>query len=70
MGKPILNISDVELQLRPAAFAATGPAAEQFDARMGLISTRIGARKLGYNLTAVPPGKQAVSRLEQVWGTC
>ncbi len=59
MTKPILNIADVELQPRPAAFAATGPAAERFDARMGAIGPRIGAQKLGYNLTAVPPGKRA-----------
>lgn len=59
MTKPILNLSDVELQSRPAAFAATGPTAERFDARMGMISSRIGAQKLGYNLTAVPPGKRA-----------
>ena len=59
MTKPILNISDVELQPRPAAFAAKGPAAERFEARSGSISTRVGAKKLGYNLTAVPPGKRA-----------
>lgn len=58
MSKPILNISDVELQPRPAAFAATGSAAERFDARMGFIAPFIGAQKLGYNLTAVPPGKR------------
>lgn len=59
MTKPILNIADVELLPRPAAFAATGSAAERFDARMGMIAARIGAQKLGYNLTAVPPGKRA-----------
>lgn len=59
MARPILNISDVELQSRPAAFAATGSAAERFDARMGFIAPLIGAKQLGYNLTAVPPGKRA-----------
>jgi len=59
MTKPILNISDVELQPRPAAFAPTGAAAERYDARMGFIAPRVGAQKLGYNLTAVPPGKRA-----------
>ena len=59
MSKPILNISDVELQSRPAAFAATGSAAERFDARMGFIAPLVGAQQLGYNLTAVPPGKRA-----------
>jgi len=59
MTKPILNISDVELQPRPAAFAATGPAAERYEARMGMIGPRVGAQKLGYNITAIPPGKRA-----------
>jgi uncharacterized cupin superfamily protein len=56
---PILNIADVEVQPRPAAFAATGPAAARYDARMGFIAPRIGAQKIGCNLTAVPPGKRA-----------
>jgi uncharacterized cupin superfamily protein len=56
---PILNIADVDLQPRPAAFAPTGPAAGRYDARMGFIGSRIGAQKLGYNLTAVPAGKRA-----------
>ncbi len=59
MTKPIVNIADVELAPRPAAFAPSGPAAERFDARMGVIGPRIGAQKLGYNITAVPPGKRA-----------
>jgi uncharacterized cupin superfamily protein len=59
MTKPILNLADIELQPRPAARAVTGPAAARFDARMGFVSRLIGAKKLGYNLTAVPPGKRA-----------
>lgn len=59
MSSPILNIEDLELQSRPPALAAQGAAAERFDARMGFISTRVGAKKLGYNITAVPPGKRA-----------
>ena len=59
MTKPIINIADVELGPRPAALAPSGPAAERFDARMGFIGPRIGAQKLGYNITAVPPGKRA-----------
>lgn len=59
MNKSIINIADVELQPRPAMFAATGEAAQRFDARMGLVASRIGAQKLGYNITAVPPGKRA-----------
>lgn len=59
MSTPILNIADVELMPRPAAFAATGPAAARFDARMGSVSARLGAQKLGYNITEVPPGMRA-----------
>ena len=59
MTKPIINIDQINLQPRPAAYAAPGSMAAIFDARMGEIAPRIGARKLGYNLTAVPPGKRA-----------
>ncbi len=59
MPRPILNIDDVELQPRPPHFAPTGPAAERYDAKVGFIGPRVGARKLGYNVTAVPPGKRA-----------
>lgn len=59
MRKNIINISEVELQPRPPQFAPTGPAAERYEARVGMIAAKIGAKKLGYNLTAVPPGKRA-----------
>ena len=59
MSKPIVNLDEIALQPRPAAFAAKGAAAERFDAKMGSIGARIGAQKLGYNVTAVPPGKRA-----------
>ena len=52
----ILNLRDVELKPLPGA---TGAAAERFEARMGAIGAAIGAKKLGYNVTAVPPGKRA-----------
>jgi uncharacterized cupin superfamily protein len=57
--KPIINVADVDLQPRPPAFAAAGDAAQRFDARMGMVGARIGAKLLGYNITAVPPGKRA-----------
>ncbi|HSN21709.1 MAG TPA: cupin domain-containing protein [Usitatibacter sp.] len=59
MTQRIVNIDDLELQPRPAAFAPKGAAAEKYDARMAFIGPRVGARKLGYNITAVPPGKRA-----------
>ncbi len=51
MTHPIINIADVEFQ--PWGHG------DRFEARFGRISPKIGARKLGYNLTVVPPGKRA-----------
>jgi uncharacterized cupin superfamily protein len=59
MHTPIINIVDVEQQAQAAAFIATGLAAERFDARMQVIGTRIGAQRLGYNITELSPGKRA-----------
>lgn len=59
MPTPILNIAELTLDPRPPAFAPSGPAAERYDARVGFIGPRVGAQKLGYNVTAVPPGKSA-----------
>ena len=59
MKKPIINLQEVELQERPPSLSATGKAAERYDAKMGMISSRLGAEKLGYNITSVPPGKRA-----------
>ncbi|MDR3448047.1 MULTISPECIES: cupin domain-containing protein [unclassified Dyella] len=59
MTHPIINIADVELQPFPPGMGPTGDAAERFEARMGRFSMQVGAKKLGYNITAVPPGKRA-----------
>jgi uncharacterized cupin superfamily protein len=57
--RPIVNIDEVELQPRPAERAPKGAAAERFDVRLGMIAPKLGAQKLGYNITAVPAGKRA-----------
>ena len=57
--KLLINIADVELQSRPPAFAATGDAAAKYDARMAMIAPNLGAKLLGYNITAVTPGMRA-----------
>jgi uncharacterized cupin superfamily protein len=59
MTKPILNLDEVQIEERPAFFQPRGAAAQRFASRTGPISTRIGAQKLGYNITVVPPGKRA-----------
>ena len=59
MNKPVINIADVELKPRPSGFAPTGGSAERYESSMGMVGNVLGARKLGYNITAVPPGKRA-----------
>ena len=59
MNKPVINLKEIELKPRPQMFTATGEAASRFDATTGAISPIIGAQKLGYNITCVPPGKRA-----------
>lgn len=51
MVRPILNIADIEYQ--------PWGRGEKFAAQLGEIATRIGAQKLGYNLTVIPAGKRA-----------
>jgi uncharacterized cupin superfamily protein len=59
MNKPIVNVADVQLIPRPAKFAPEGHAAEHFAVSTGQLSKPLGARKLGYSISAVPPGKAA-----------
>jgi uncharacterized cupin superfamily protein len=59
MNKPIINLDEVPLEPRPPAFAPTGKAADLYQARIAMIGQRLGARKLGYNVTALPPGQRA-----------
>jgi uncharacterized cupin superfamily protein len=55
--KPILNIDEVEF--RPRSAAVPDDAAERFEASFARVGSLIGATQLGYNITAVPPGKSA-----------
>lgn len=57
MPHPIVNLADVEFQSRP--MPVTGPAAERYEATFARVGALIGATQLGYNITAVPPGKRA-----------
>src|SRR5689334_14636042 len=59
MRKQIINVSEVELAPRPPQYAPSGAAAERYEARVGLVGAKLGAKKLGYNITAVPAGKRA-----------
>jgi uncharacterized cupin superfamily protein len=55
MPKPIVNIDELELR------TATSHG-ETYEARVGAIAPRIGAQKLGYNLTVLAPGKRGFPR--------
>jgi len=47
--KPVINLDELEFESYD-----NGP----FGGRFGVISDRIGGRKLGYNLSITPPGKR------------
>lgn len=51
MTKQIINIDDLEYR--------TWGHGDRFEAKLGEVSSRIGARKLGYNITVLAPGKRA-----------
>lgn len=56
--QPIMNVADVEL--KPSHPPLSGALAEKFSgARIGSIGPLVGAEKLGYNVTVVPPGRRA-----------
>ena len=61
MTAPILNIADVELMdlAERARQRGTTMPESRFGGRIGPIGPKIGARKLGYNLTEIAPGKAA-----------
>ena len=59
MEKPIVNVDDVEFHPRPEGYAPKGDAAQTFDVRTAHLSRLLGAEKLGYNISSVPPGKAA-----------
>jgi uncharacterized cupin superfamily protein len=61
MPKSILNIADVEFRQfgHGVNYPGASDAPEKFSARLGDIGRRLGAQKLGYNITVVPPGKRA-----------
>lgn len=61
MTRPIINIADLEYQPwgHGAEMPGAGAASEKYSARIAFFGARVGAKKLGYNVTVVPPGKRA-----------
>jgi len=51
MSDCVINIENIEFQAWQHG--------EKFSARLGAVGKRIGASKLGYNVTVLPPGKRA-----------
>lgn len=56
--KPVINLADLEIKPVAPERAPKGKNAGLYDRRFGEISGLIGARKLGYNLTVIAPGKR------------
>ncbi len=62
MAGPIINLDDLEFTAfghGAPPMPGGGTPRETFEARLGQIGARIGARDIGCNLTVVPPGKRA-----------
>jgi uncharacterized cupin superfamily protein len=58
MNKPIINISELAYEPFPAPMPEE--VKRKFEgAKLGFVSHKIGAKKLGYNVIVVPPGKRA-----------
>ncbi|WP_428267194.1 cupin domain-containing protein [Haliangium sp.] len=49
---PIINVDELE-------FSDSASHGQRFEVRMAEVAPKIGAKRLGYNVTAVPPGKRA-----------
>ncbi|MBX2825645.1 MAG: cupin domain-containing protein [Gammaproteobacteria bacterium] len=62
MKKPLLNLNEVELTPRPAAFEPEADTRMPYGLSMGQLASELGARRLGYNITAVPSGCAAFPR--------
>jgi len=58
MAKQIVNISELEFKPFPAPMPDS--VKEKFEGAMiAFVGPQVGAQKLGYNVTVVPPGKRA-----------
>jgi len=59
MQRPVINLADLEVRTASEDRAPHGDGADKYDIRWAEIGSRVGARKLGYNLTVVAPGKRS-----------
>ncbi|MCC7272802.1 MAG: cupin domain-containing protein [Alphaproteobacteria bacterium] len=61
MERPIVNLADLEYRTIGRSPTPADPD-PRYEARLGAVGARIGARLLGYNVTVLPPGKSAFPR--------
>ena len=61
MKHPILNIGALDFQPwgRGVSIPGAGEARDRYQASIAFVGRQLGAKKLGYNLTVLPPGKSA-----------
>ena len=59
MPRPIINLDELEFVRWNTRFSDTEAPLDRYGADVADIGRRIGARKLGYNITAIDPGKAA-----------
>ncbi len=61
MTSPILNLDALDLQPwgHGVSVPGAGQANDRYQARIGFVGRQLGAKKLGYNSTVLPPGKSA-----------
>ncbi|HEY1328213.1 MAG TPA: cupin domain-containing protein [Casimicrobiaceae bacterium] len=62
MERPIVNLDELAYEPWDARFPPDDRPGERYGARRAPVSQRLGARKLGYNVTAILPGKRAFPR--------
>lgn len=55
----IVNIENFHRDAVPTPFPPPAGAEERYDTKVWCVSSLIGANKLGYNITIVPPGKKS-----------
>jgi uncharacterized cupin superfamily protein len=57
--KPIVNVDELQyMDLAQMSRQMGTEMPERFGGRMGPVGRAVGARRLGYNVTALPPGKR------------
>ena len=59
MARPIINLDELEFARWTSRFSHQQPPPEGYGADVADVGRKIGAKKLGYNVTVIDPGKAA-----------